>query len=180
MGQFEIPQHVTAAAFAAAIELGATTVLNPAPAATIEPELLSSATWLIPNESEFAVLASDSPLTSSTAPLTDAALVAFASRLHAQSARTRLLVTLGAAGVALVAPDGKTVQRIAAPRTDDVVDTTGAGDAFIGAFAHGIAEGLSEVDAINLGMACASDSVRREGSQSSFPTRSRCEALGIL
>ena len=72
------------------------------------------------------------------------------------------------------------VQRLPPPATANVVDTTGAGDAFVGAFCHGLASGLPEVDAVKLGMACASDSVTREGTQASFPTRERCKALGIL
>ena len=61
-----------------------------------------------------------------------------------------------------------------------MVDTTGAGDAFVGAFCHGLASGMSEVDAVKLGMACASDSVTRGGTQTSFPSRERCVSLGIL
>ena len=48
------------------------------------------------------------------------------------------------------------------------VDTTGAGDAFVGAFAYGLAAGLTELKAVRLGIACASDSVTRSGTQSSF------------
>lgn len=51
-GQFEIPQAVTAVAFAAAKKRGATTILNPAPAESVQPELLAASDWLIPNESE--------------------------------------------------------------------------------------------------------------------------------
>jgi ribokinase len=51
------------------------------------------------------------------------------------------------------------------------IDTTGAGDAFVGAFGVGLAAGLDEVAAVRLGIACASDSVTRPGTQSSFPSR---------
>ncbi len=171
VGQLEILQEVTAAAFAAAKRLGATTVLNPAPAEALEPSLLAAADWLIPNESEFALLSSGAAV---DAPPTDEAILAFASTL---SAGTRLLVTLGGAGVALVSADGARVERLPPPHTPDVVDTTGAGDAFVGAFAHGLAAGLGELDAVRLGMACASDSVRRPGTQPSFPTPEACAAL---
>ena len=57
VGQLEIPQSVTAAAFEAARAGGAVTILNPAPAAALEAELLDAADWLIPNETEFAILA---------------------------------------------------------------------------------------------------------------------------
>lgn len=167
VGQLENLQHVTAAAFAAAKRKGATTVLNPAPAASLEPALLASSDWLIPNESEFALLAAGAP---SDAPPTDEAILAFS-----RSVGARLLVTLGGAGVALVS--GDEVVRLPPPPTSNVVDTTGAGDAFVGAFAHGLASGLAEREAIKLGMACASDSVTREGTQTAFPSGERCRAL---
>jgi ribokinase len=55
------------------------------------------------------------------------------------------------------------------------VDSTGAGDAFVGGFAVGLASGLDEVEAVRLGIICASDSVTRPGTQSSFtaPPRAR-------
>lgn len=173
VGQFEIPQPVTAAAFAAAKQRGATTVLNPAPAESLSAELLASSDWLIPNESEFALLATGKP---SDAPPTDDQIIAFAAGVGS----TRLLVTLGAQGVALVDASGKAVQRLPAPPTSNAIDTTGAGDAFVGAFCFGLASGLAEPDAVRLGMACASDSVTREGTQTSFPTMERCKELGVL
>ena len=57
IGQFEIRQDVTTAAFAAAHERGAITVLNPAPAAEISAELAVVTDWLIPNETEFGIIA---------------------------------------------------------------------------------------------------------------------------
>ena len=88
--------------------------------------------------------------------------------------------SLGADGALVRSRGCAEPQRVAAPRVDRVVDTTGAGDSFVGAFCHGLASGLAEIDAIKLGMACASDSVTREGTQTSFPTRERCVSLGIL
>jgi ribokinase len=161
VGQLEIPQSVTGAGFRTAREQGAVTILNPAPAATLNSELLEECTWLIPNEIEFGMLAGSE----ATA---DDALDSFAGRTG-----VRLLVTLGEDGVALVNEDGS-VSRIPAQRTE-AVDTTGAGDAFVGAFAYGLAAGLSEQHAIELGIACAGDSVTRPGTQTSFraPTRHR-------
>jgi ribokinase len=160
IGQHEIPQHVTAAAFQAARELGAVTILNPAPAATLDEALLDGADWLIPNETEFAILAGIDRLD----PSGDSAFVAFARRI-----RSRLVVTLGARGAALVSESGS-VERVGATAVT-AVDTTGAGDAFVGAFAFGLAAGLDELTAVKLGIACASDSVTREGTQSSFASR---------
>ena len=155
LGQLEIPQHVTAAGFGMGRARGATTVLNPAPAAPLDDELLASADWLIPNEVEFAAI-------SGADAHDDRAMAGFAA-----GTGTRLVVTLGARGAALVRSDGSVV-RLSAPAVD-AADTTGAGDAFVGAFAYGLAAGLDEVTAVGLGIACASDSVTRPGTQSSFP-----------
>ena len=57
------------------------------------------------------------------------------------------------------------------------VDTTGAGDAFVGAFAFGLGAGMDEVAAIRLGIACASDSVTRAGTQSSFASPEAARAI---
>ena len=164
VGEFEIPQPVTTAAFAAARTLGARTVLNPAPAADMDPALLAVTDWLIPNEHEFARIAGAAP------DVTDAEIVRFAG-----SAGTRVVVTLGARGAALLEADG-VVRRIPAPNVI-AVDTTGAGDAFVGGFAFGLATGLEDVDAVTLGVRCASDSVQRPGTQRSFPDRERARAF---
>jgi ribokinase len=166
IGQLEIPQRVTAAAFRAARELGAVTILNPAPAATLDNELLDGADWLIPNETEFAILAGIDGLD----PADDGALVAFARRI-----RPRLVVTLGSRGAALVTKSGS-VERVAAEPVA-AIDTTGAGDAFVGAFAFGVAAGLGELVAVRLGIACASDSVTREGTQGSFASPAAAAAI---
>jgi ribokinase len=166
IGQLEIPQAVTAAAFGAAREIGAVTILNPAPAATLDAGLLDGADWLIPNETEFAILAGVDRFD----PSDDGALAAFAGRI-----RPRLAVTLGSRGAAVVREDG-TVARVAAVPVK-AVDTTGAGDAFVGAFAFGLAAGLDELAAVRLGIACASDSVTRTGTQSSFATHESARAI---
>jgi ribokinase len=69
-----------------------------------------------------------------------------------------------------------TVTRVPAV-TVTAVDTTGAGDAFVGAFAAGLGLGLAVPAAVRLGILCASDSVTRPGTQSSFPEPARCAAL---
>ncbi len=164
VGQFEVPQAATAAAFAASQARGATTILNPAPAATISSDLLSVTNWLIPNESEFAALAGIAG-----EPGDDAL------RSFAQDHGVHLIVTLGARGAALVGLDGA-VTRLPA-RAVTPIDTSGAGDAFVGAFAVGIAMGWAETDAVALGLACASDSVTRPGTQASFPDPGAAAAI---
>ncbi len=168
IGQFEIPQAVTAGGFAAARRVGAVTILNPAPAAPIDPALLAVTDWLVPNETEFALIA-DEPLGGE--PGIDAdRIVAFARRVGVS-----LAVTLGERGVALLPRDG-TLTWVPAPAVT-AVDTTGAGDAFVGAFAVGLALGRDPVTAARLGCAAASDSVTRPGTQRSYPDHDRATAL---
>ena len=164
VGQFEIPQGVTTAAFEAARRSGVATVLNPAPAADMDPRLLAVADWVIPNESEFARLAGASTEAS------DEEIIAFAA-----ATGTRVVVTLGARGAALLGVDGL-VHRVPATAVQ-AVDTTGAGDAFVGAFAYGLASNLGDLEAVTLGVRCATDSVLRPGTQSSFPGRDRTGSL---
>lgn len=168
VGQHEIPQAVTAAAFRAARAAGATTILNPAPAAPIPTELLDVADWLVPNESEFALLSG------STLAGDDASVLATV-RAYGIATRRSLVVTLGARGAA-VAPSGGDGRIVPAPSVT-AHDTTGAGDAFVGAFAVGLGRGWSAVDAARLGCAAAADSVTRAGTQRSFATREAAAAI---
>ncbi len=163
VGQLEIPQDATAAAFAAAKARDAITILNPAPAADLSRELLAASDWLIPNEGELERLAGGASAND------DAALVGFASRIDRP-----VVVTLGAAGAVLVGADG--LVRIAAPVVV-AIDSTGAGDALVGAFAYGLGAGLTAADAVRLGVACASESVRRAGAQAAYPDRARTAEL---
>jgi ribokinase len=162
IGQFEIPQAVTVAGFAAARRVGAVTILNPAPGAAIDPELLAVTDWLVPNETEFALIAG-LPL-GGDASVEAERILAFASRVG-----VALAVTLGERGVALVTGGGALV-RVPAPLVTPV-DTTGAGDAFVGAFAVGLAVGRTPESAARLGCAAAADSVTRPGTQASYPAR---------
>jgi ribokinase len=168
IGQFEIDQAITTAAFRAARERGATTILNPAPGASVSPKLATVTDWIIPNETEFGIIARAAGLPDDVEDRD--ALARSATRLGA-----RLLVTLGERGAALVGERGD-VRLIPAPRVD-AVDTTGAGDAFVGAFAFGLASGWPEADAVRLGCAIAAESVLRPGTQTSIPDPARCQAI---
>jgi ribokinase len=168
VGQFEIPQATTSAAFAAAREVGATTILNPAPGAAIEPGLLAATDWLVPNETEFALVGGRAL----TGSLDDqaAAITALGDDLAVS-----VVVTLGERGVAL-RPRGEPLAWIPTPSVR-AVDTTGAGDAFVGAFAVGLGLGWSPASAATLGCAAAADSVTRAGTQASYPDRAAAAAL---
>lgn len=164
LAQLEVPQPVIAAGFGAARRRGATTLLNPAPAAPLSTDLLTVTDWLLPNETEFALLSDGGD------PERDEDLRAFAERTG-----VRLIVTLGAAGVALLEEDGA-VRRVPAPEVR-AIDTTGAGDAFVGSFAAALAAGRDLAVAIEAGNRCAADSVTRPGTQKSFPAPDRAAAL---
>ncbi len=159
IGQLEIPQNVTIAAFQAARKKGAVTILNPAPFASLSKELIAASDWIIPNESEFAGLHPQNKM-----PDSDEIIKQLAEILG-----KRLVVTLGEAGAAFTTTQGL-VKRVSAPAVL-ARDTTGAGDAFVGAFSVGLAMGLDDAKAIELGCLCASDSVTRLGTQSSYPSR---------
>jgi ribokinase len=120
--------------------------------------------WLVPNESEFEALFG-------APPDIDAIAAAAPQRDHG------LVVTLGAAG-AIVSHRATTTLVPAVP-APAVVDTTGAGDAFVGAFATGLAAGLAPEAAARLGCAAASLSVRQPGTQRSFPSRAAVQRLLI-
>ena len=165
IGQLEIKQEVTISAFRTARSKGSTTVLNPAPFQQLLPELIELSDWIIPNESEFAGM---HPM--GLAPTTDEIISEFANSL-----KCRLIVTLGEKGAVFTSKSGE-VRRVEAPRVV-AIDTTGAGDAFVGAFSVGIASGMDEGCAIALGCACASDSVTRLGTQSSYPSVDRAREL---
>jgi ribokinase len=168
VGQFEIPQATTTAGFQAARRFGAMTVLNPAPGAAIDSELLAVTDWLVPNEVEFEQIGGR-PLTGA-ARAVNAAIVELGNRLD-----VALAVTLGERGAA-IRPRGRGVIRVPAPRVR-AVDTTGAGDVFVAGFAVGLGLGWSPVDAARLGCAAGSDSVTRPGTQSSYPDREAASRL---
>jgi ribokinase len=163
VGQLEVPQAATTAGFAAARARGATTLLNPAPAAALSDDLLAVTDWLVPNEGELAALGGGDAGS-------DAALAAFAA-----GTGLRLLVTLGAAGAALVRADGGVLRAPAPPVT--AVDTTGAGDAFVGTFAARLAAGDGEERALAAALRCAAESVTRLGAQASYPDAERAARL---
>ncbi len=147
---------------------GALTVLNPAPATGPLPDgVLSSCDFVTPNETEAAAL-TGLPVTSPEDAL------AAAAALRAAGAGAAI-VTLGAQG-ALFHDATRTVH-VPAFAAGPVVETTGAGDAFNGGFAAGLARGLDPVAATRRGCAAAAISVTRPGTAASMPTAREIEAL---
>lgn len=138
IGQCEIKQNVTIAAFKAAKSRGATTILNPAPFEPLSDELIALCDWIIPNESEFKELGNIS---------------------------ANILLTEGEKGSRYL----KSNLHVEALQVT-AVDTTGAGDSFVGAFATAIAKGEAVESAMRFGNIAAGLSVTKKGAQSSYPT----------
>ena len=163
--QLEVPLETVARAAATARARGATVVLNPAPATALADELLATVDILVLNEGEASVL------TGRPVDSVDAVGRA-AARLRERGAG-RVLVTLGARGV--LAATAGAVHHLPARRVR-AVDTTGAGDTFIGGLCTGLIEGLDLPAAIELGQAAAAIQVTRHGAQAAMPTRREVEA----
>jgi ribokinase len=163
--QLETPVATTLHAARIARDADVPVLLNPAPAVTLDRELLELVDLLVPNESEAMVLAGQ-PVSAAF----DEDLVVEA--LHAAGARA-VLITLGERGI--LYSDGNTrFRRDAHPV--DAIDTSGAGDAFIGALAAALASGRALEPAIELAQQAASLSVTRPGAMASLPYRSELGA----
>ena len=158
--QWECPLPTVQRALSIARDARVTTIFNPAPArGPLPDEFYSLCDFVCPNESEIATLTGQP-----TDTLDD--VRAAADELRARGARA-VLVTLGERGAMLV-DDGPQTTTVSAPSVR-AVDTTGAGDAFIGSFAFFLARGHDARDAMTRAVRVASISVQRRGAQPSFP-----------
>ena len=169
VSQFEIPLPSITAFFRRARAAGATTILNPAPATPFDSELLDLADILILNESELGLLAK----TALRDDDDDARFIEAAGSLQTSQGKT-ICVTLGKRG-ALALIDGKAL--VVPGRTVSAVDSTGAGDCFVGAVAAQLAAGQSIGAALHYANAAASICVQRMGAAPSMPTAKEVEAL---
>lgn len=169
ISQFEIPLPTITAFFARARTAGATTVLNPAPAQKMSDELLALVDILVLNETELGFLAGVELSESDEA----ARIIEVARQLQAREDQT-ICVTLGKRGVLALA--GR--KEISVPgRVVKAVDTTGAGDCFVGALAAQLADGATLRDALAFANAAASISVQRMGAGPSMPTAAEVAAV---
>ncbi|WP_150715362.1 ribokinase [Pseudomonas fluorescens] len=165
--QLEVPDASVGHALKRGRELGKTVILNPAPASRpLPPDWYASIDYLIPNESEASALTGlvvDSLETAQAA----------ATRLIAMGAG-KVIITLGAQGSLFA--DGQRFKHFPAPVVK-AVDTTAAGDTFVGGFAAALAGGQEEVQAIRFGQVAAALSVTRAGAQPSIPALSDVQAF---
>ncbi|MFN8498899.1 MAG: ribokinase [Anaerolineae bacterium] len=163
--QLEVPTETVVEAFRIARAAGARTILNTAPAAAIPDELIALSDIVSPNETEIELL------TGLPATTLDGAAAA-AQQLLARGART-VVVTLGKRGALLAQQDS--LRHVSATPVQ-AIDTTGAGDCFIGALAVFLGEGQSLDQAIEWANIVAGVSVTRRGTQASFPRREEIAA----
>lgn len=162
LAQLEAPQVVALAAFEIARAAGVLTVLNPAPPADLDDKLLSLTDILVPNEHEAVALAGHE------APLGD-----LAAELQGKLKSKAVIVTAGPDGAFLASSDGR-IEHVPAPVVE-VVDTTGAGDAFIGAMASRLHEGRPLLEAVRFAVLYAARSVTRVGTLLAYARREEVE-----
>ncbi|MFJ4153417.1 ribokinase [Pseudomonas sp. NPDC089752] len=158
--QLEVPAETVAWTLARGRELGKQVILNPAPATGPLPaEWFAHIDYLIPNESEAEALTG--------VPVNDLDSARRAGERLLQMGAGKVIVTLGAQGALFVIPSGS--QHFPAPQVK-ALDTTAAGDTFVGGFAAALVRGLGEGEAITFGQRAAAVSVTRAGAQPSIPT----------
>jgi ribokinase len=157
--QLEVPAETVAWALARGHELGKRVILNPAPATGPLPSTwFGHIDYLTPNESEAEALTGIA--------VTDQGSALRAGERLLQLGAGKVIITLGAQGALLVTAQGH--QHFPAPVVQPV-DTTAAGDTFVGGFAAALVRGLEEGEAIAFGQRAAALSVTRVGAQPSIP-----------
>ena len=162
--QLEVPLETVQYAAMLAHQAGTTVILNPSPSRDLPNSLVNLVDILIPNEEEVAYLSGmGSPVDPASA----------AGMLRANGAKA-VVITLGDRGAAVI--DEHTEIDIGAYAVD-VVDTTGAGDAFVGNLAAALDAGRSLEEAARFASAAAALSVQSSGAQASMPSRAETEAL---
>jgi ribokinase len=168
--QLELPLNVVERGLELARAGGVPTILNPAPAPTqpLPEALIALSDFIIPNETEAAIL------TGLPVENIDQAKTA-AKMLQSMGARN-VILTLGSKGALVVTEDGAE-NIVHSFNAGAVVETTGAGDAFCGGLAAALAEGKPLLEAVRFGCATAGISVTRAGTAPSMPKRNEIDAL---
>lgn len=164
--QLEIPTETVLHLAKLCSEADVPLILNPAPARALPKELFEQTAWFTPNETEAAFFSSRP---SEGLPLQEIA------RGFLDRGVKGVVLTLGDAGSYLAENNG--AERPVSPFPVEAVDTTGAGDAFNGAFAVGLMMGKSPMESARFASAASALSVTRAGAQASMATLEEVEAL---
>lgn len=160
VAQLEISQDIVAYAFKKAKEKGLTTVLNPAPAATVKEEIMKYCDWFIPNQSE-------AEFYTGVYPMDEASAKDCAERLQAKGIKN-VLITMGVSGSASIA--GSVYTHVNSFKVE-AIDTTAAGDTYVGAFITKLSEGAGVKEAMTFASKASSLTVTKKGAQQSIPYR---------
>lgn len=165
--QLEQPVEAARRGLELARDAGTITVFNPAPAIRFDEALFALSDYIVPNESEAEALTGIAVCDLDAARRAGDALLAKGSGTA--------LITLGERGALFHAKDRSV--HIAPFAAGKVVETTGAGDAFVGGFAAALAGGMDPLDAVRFGSAAAGISVTRPGTAPAMPHREEIESL---
>jgi ribokinase len=157
--QLEIPIEIVDYAAAAAKNKGMTVILNPAPAVALSESLMQNVDVIAPNESETEIL-------TGVNPSGDVELALAVKKLYSLGVK-KVIVTLGARGAAVA--EGQNIDYIPA-RKVKAVDTTSAGDTFVGACALKLSEGKTLKEAAEFAAVASSITITREGAAVSIPS----------
>jgi ribokinase len=164
--QLEIPMPTVLRAAQRAQENNMRVILNPAPAQEIPAELIALADFIIPNETELGLL--------SNHMVNDIPSAEKAARTLLEHGAKNVIVTLGSKGALIV--NTHTSKQVDTFRVN-VVDTTAAGDAFIGGFATQLLESDDLLSAVRYGCACGALATTKFGAQPSLPTKTEVEKI---
>lgn len=166
VAQLEIDFAVVEYALKKAKEKGMITLLNPAPAAKLAPGILKNCDWLIPNQSEAEFYTGIYPADEESAKRCAEAL--------AEKGVKNVVVTMGSEGSACIS--GGKYCKVPAFKAK-AVDTTAAGDTYVGALATRLSEGASVEEAMIFASKASSVTVTRRGAQQSIPLRAEVDAV---
>lgn len=162
--QLEIPIETVSSATQRAKANGSRVLLNPAPARSLPGELISLPDFLLPNETELSRLTNQ--------PVDDLTSAEKAAKILFERGAQNVIVTLGANGALIV--NKELTKHIPAFKVE-VIDTTAAGDAFIGGFASALLQNKSLEEAVRYGCACGALATTKFGAQPSLATREEVE-----
>jgi ribokinase len=158
--QLEIEAEVVVEAIGIAYSSAVPVILNPAPAVQLPPEVYAQVTYLIPNETEATLL--------SGIPVNDPESAKGAAEILLTRGPQAVIITLGSEGCYLATDK---IKRFFPAFSIQSVDTTGAGDAFIGGFASGLVEGKGLEAALQMALAAGALAATKLGAQTSLPNR---------